>query len=83
MTALPPLDNVLLWEAEIKATGANKKPYADSKMADFAQLSSPTGLKRARYEATVVAGVPVIASLLPLVLQNQHQHHPHLEFLSS
>ena len=23
MTALPPLDNVLLWEAEIKATGAN------------------------------------------------------------
>ena len=53
--------------ASYRAVSANKKPFA-SEMATFQQLAlAPTSPARVRYEATVGAGLPVIAALSRVV----------------
>lgn len=53
--------------SDVRAVSANKKPFAGP-MDVFSKLVlSPRGLPRVRYEATVGAGLPVIAALQRVV----------------
>ncbi len=51
-----------------RVVSANKKPFADSPMDTFERLVlTPQGAARTRYEATVGAGLPVIAAVQRVV----------------
>ena len=53
---------------DARAVSANKKPFADSSMDVFKQLVlGARGPQRVRYESTVGAGLPVIASVQRVV----------------
>ena len=59
---------LVLAARRLRVVSANKKPFADSSIATFASLArNPTSPARVRYEATVGAGLPVVATLSRLV----------------
>ena len=54
--------------ASLRGVSANKKPFADSSIDDFAKLVlTSRGPAAMRYESTVGAGLPVIAALQRVV----------------
>jgi homoserine dehydrogenase len=57
---------LLLAARRLRVVSANKKPFADSSIDSFLSLArSPSSTGRVRYEATVGAGLPVVATPLP------------------
>ena len=57
---------LLLAARRLRVVSANKKPFADSSMDSFLSLArTPSSTARVRYEATVGAGLPVVAMLSP------------------
>ena len=52
----------------LRVVSANKKPFADSSMDTFLSLArAPSSPARVRYESTVGAGLPVVATLSRIV----------------
>ena len=66
---------LLLAAHRLRVVSANKKPFADSSMATFSRLArTPSSPARVRYEATVGAGLPVVATLSRLVSAHDPVH---------
>ena len=60
------LPALLLAARRLRVVSANKKPFADSSMDSFLRLArTPSSPARVRYEATVGAGLPVVACSRP------------------
>ena len=66
---------LLLAARRLRVVSANKKPFADSSMDSFLSLArTPSSPARVRYEATVGAGLPVVATLSRLVSAHDRVH---------
>ena len=66
---------LLLAARRLRVVSANKKPFADSSITTFASLArTPSSPARVRYESTVGAGLPVVATLSRLVGAHDRVH---------